>query len=768
MTTVLFMDHFSAPHGRFLDDVESVEGSALLSAPGGGLREVDAGKMIAIPGAADLDANIVRLHDGREFTGRMETGSDVLIATFPDPEDQINGVFQGRVHKGMRITVAGAAAGGGTLLTNVDEVIDRHTLQLAAAAAIGVAAAATAINDPLQIHLSDYARATVEGLTVDLGDRVVHDAAMTIGHTALRSATARFSSLDLTKNVTIRAAGRHVTTIASVPDSTHAVLSTPAVRSARTPADVWRAPTEPYADTRVGFEELLATLAASDVESAEIRFGTGVYDFTPDTRPARRGGISLHGLKNLTLSGAGPGATILRLRPDQSLPGDSHVIHLRDCARITVRDLSIHGAYLTMATVNEQMHGLFIAEGCREITAERVRAYQTAGDGIRLLGSSSEPVQTVWIDSCRLIENKRSGIAFQRSVERVWVRGCHIEMVPPSTDACLDFEPTGNTTDIAPRDIVIDANSMLHGTEAIAVALSGHNADDRLTQLRFTNNLLIGGSIFVTDVDGLLVRGNFVVVPPDAPRRIALDINRGGRDLVIDANVLVNSHSDLEGHPELEAALRLSRAGGRGVRRAIVTGNACVTASGAGIAVVSASDVIVTGNVIVSTGDARDGVRVVANNVNVSGIAIRDNRITVDGPGAWENGIAVRGNEHVDDIVIAENSIAGADAGISFADAKCRQTPVCALNHIGAGVAAPLVGLLNLPEQAVLVGGATIGGGDGTALGTGRQLTGIGDPDTTGVSGNVGDIYLRLDGSPGQTIYVKESDAAPIVGWVAK
>lgn len=106
-----------------------------------------------------------------------------------------------------------------------------------------------------------------------------------------------------------------------------------------------------------------------------------------------------------------------------------------------------------------------------------------------------------------------------------------------------------------------------------------------------------------------------------------------------------------------------------------MSGNACITASGAGIAVVSASDVIVTENVVVSTGDAREGVRVVADNLDVSGIAIRDNRITVDGQGSWKNGIAVRGNRHVDDIVIVGNSIADAGAGISFVDAKRRADP---------------------------------------------------------------------------------------------
>jgi hypothetical protein len=59
----------------------------------------------------------------------------------------------------------------------------------------------------------------------------------------------------------------------------------------------------------------------------------------------------------------------------------------------------------------------------------------------------------------------------------------------------------------------------------------------------------------------------------------------------------------------------------------------------------------------------------------------------------------------------------GADAGISFTAPSADRPPVCALNHLGAGVAAPMEGLLNLPEQAVLVGGSTIGGGDGAGPG---------------------------------------------------
>src|SRR5205814_7300654 len=47
--------------GRFLEEVSVSEGSAVLTALGGGLRPVDVGKEVAVPGAADLVAVIADL-----------------------------------------------------------------------------------------------------------------------------------------------------------------------------------------------------------------------------------------------------------------------------------------------------------------------------------------------------------------------------------------------------------------------------------------------------------------------------------------------------------------------------------------------------------------------------------------------------------------------------------------------------------------------------------------------------------------------------------
>ncbi|MET0522697.1 MAG: right-handed parallel beta-helix repeat-containing protein [Jiangellaceae bacterium] len=752
MGTVLFADDFGCvPDGRFLEKASIDEGSALLNELDGGLRATDVGKTVAIPGAADLEATISELVDRLDVTGQMTAGQFTLEATFPPEESRR---FRTGVHDHWRITVDGAGPAGGALVTDVKKVLGSTRLELVDPAAASVAAAPTTLNDPTRVALSDYARNSVTDVTVTIGDRTVDDAAMIVGQATLSSATAKFTVQDLGTPVTVRAAGRHVTTIQSFHNSTQVKLTAPATRTVDSgQADVWRT------DSRPGIEALLASLSSLEVEAAEIRFGSGVYDFTRvPVGSALNAAIALSGRKNLTLRGAGPGATILRLMPSQDLPHDTHVVQMQNCTRLTVHDLSIHGAYLTMGTVNEQMHGILIDKGSAEITVDQVRVYQTAGDGIRFLGSADERVRRVWVNRCQIVQNKRTGVAFQRCVEQVWLRDCYIEMNPPSTDACLDFEPTGTLPSEvdALNDIVIDSNLMVHGTETIAVSLSGLSGQHRLVRLQFSNNFVLGGSIFCTDVEELTIRNNVVVVPETGPARITLNVQRGGRDLLITGNTLVNDRAGVE------AVLRLSEVNERPVARAVVADNLCIGRARTGIALLSSDDIAVHGNMVVSTGDSRHGIFLHAESSDMDSISVRDNHITVKPPGTWLTGIRVAASpQHVDDVSIVENSIRGATDAITFDGAGFRRTPVCALNQVSADAIRPLVGLNDLPEHAVVVGGAVSRGG-------GRHLTGIGDPAPTGVVGDVGDIFQRLDGHPGQTLYVKESGNGTATGWTAK
>ena len=58
-------------------------------------------------------------------------------------------------------------------------------------------------------------------------------------------------------------------------------------------------------------------------------------------------------------------------------------------------------------------------------------------------GIPANKVRRIWVEGCRIIQNKRTGVAFQRAVELVWVHNGHIEMSPPGSDACLDFGGIG-------------------------------------------------------------------------------------------------------------------------------------------------------------------------------------------------------------------------------------------------------------------------------------------------------------------------------------
>ena len=190
--------------------------------------------------------------------------------------------------------------------------------------------AETILNQPDRVRLGNHVRATAAAFTLDLGDRAVAVPGIPVGEDVLLSPGAAFSSEDLTKTVTIPAAGCLVATIEAVASEGNSVaLSVPAQRTVSDgPADVW------LTDSRPGFEQLLAALSHLDVENADIYFSAGVYDFTwvPAAAGSLQAAIKLDGLRNAILRGAGQGVTVLRLMPDQDLkPADTHILRARNC-----------------------------------------------------------------------------------------------------------------------------------------------------------------------------------------------------------------------------------------------------------------------------------------------------------------------------------------------------------------------------------------------------------------------------------------------------
>ena len=246
-------------------------------------------------------------------------------------------------------------------------------------------------------------------------------------------------------------------------------------------------------------------------------------------------------------------------------------------------------------------------------------------------------------------------------------------------------------------------------------------------------------------------------------QRTPLQVQRGGDSVLISGNLLVNDDTITR------AVISLSEVNQRQVTRALVANNLCFARFGSGIQCLSSDDVAIQGNMIVATDACTQGVFVRSESSHMDHISVRDNDVTVKANGTWSTGIliAASGQHQIRHISVIGNSVRGAAEGIRFGNTGFAQTPLCALNRIGADVASPLLGLANLPERAVVVGGAASRGGTAAGSGAGRFLVGLGDPINK-VVGNVGDTFQRLDGTPGATLYIKETGQGTSTGWTAK
>lgn len=491
-----------------------------------------------------------------------------------------------------------------------------------------------------------------------------------------------------------------------------------------------------------------------------ILIPAGTYRVSRATTTPGRWSLDLNGVQDFMVAGEGA-RSVVKLVNSTAPTGDWHVLILRNnCRRVTITDLVIDGNRTGLTDPDEQSHGIEGEDGTEDLVIDRCIMRECFGDGVRLLGTAAtgENVRRVRITNSLFQTNKRSGLAVQRALEQILVANCIFDGTV--TDQSIDFEPSG--TD-GPTDFIVEGCIIHHTNQTIAVSLSGISGPDRLIRAKFTNNLVIGGRVFCTDVSQLTIQNNVVVVPPTPGNRIPLQVQRGGDALLITGNMLIGQGD------ATEAVLSVSEVNQRPVVRALLANNLCVARSGSGIRVLSCDDISVTDNMVVAAGACTQGVFVRSESSDVDGVSIRGNDITVEGAGTWHTGVRISATapNRVLEVSVVDNAIKGAQEGVRFDGPGFRRTPVCALNRIEAGVAQPLVGLANLPEDAIVVGGAASRGGGAVGAGAGRMLAGPGDPNGR-VEGDVGDLYQRLDGGPGTTLYVKESGAHTPTGWTAK
>ncbi len=415
-----------------------------------------------------------------------------------------------------------------------------------------------------------------------------------------------------------------------------------------------------------------------------IFFPAGTYRVSRVTTPGGRWSLDLNSARDFVVMGEGP-KSVLKLMDTSATTGDWHVFILRnDCRRVTFSDLVVDGNRLGLTSPDEQSHGVEVEGGTEDLLIDRCILRDCFGDGVRLLGRDAvgKNVKRVRITNCLFQANKRSGLGIQRALEQIVVSHCMFDATVSDQD--IDFEPSGSDS---PTDLVIQGCLINHTNASVAVSLSGIGGASPLLRCKFTDNIVLGGPVFCTDVDQLTVQNNVVVVPDVGTKnRVPLQVQRGGESLLVSGNLLVNECA------ATEAVLSLSEVNQRQVSRALVAGNMCLTRAGRGIQCLSSDDVAIQGNMVVATGLCAAGIFVRSESSNVDGISVRDNDVTVKGDGAWETGIrfAASAPNPIGHVSVIANSVKGAVEGIVFGGPNYTQTPVYALNRIDPAVVSPL------------------------------------------------------------------------------
>lgn len=512
-------------------------------------------------------------------------------------------------------------------------------------------------------------------------------------------------------------------------------------------------------DDRSGIQ--LAIDDAVGKGKAGILLPAGTYRVSRTTIAGGRWSLDLNGVRDFMVMGEGPKSVVKLIdTTDPQGTGDWHAFILRNgCRRVVFKDLVIDGNRTGLTNPAEQSHGIEVEPGTEDLVVDSCILRECFGDGMRLLGAPGQHVKRVRIEHTLFQSNKRSGLSIQRALEQIIIANCTFDATV--TDQSIDFEPSGHD---GPTDLLIHGCIINHTNATPAVTLSGISGPEPLVRCKFTDNIVTGGHLFCTDVHQLTIQNNTIHVNnPATVQRIPIEVQRGGDSLIISDNLLVNDDASTR------AVISLDAVNQRQVTRALVANNLCFARSGIGIQCLSSDDVAIEGNMVVATDSCGNGILLRSESSDMDNISVRNNDVTVRGPGRWSFGIhiAATAPHHIGDSSITGNSIRGADKGIKFEGPGFQQTPVCALNRIAEDVTDPIVGLQALPSRSVIVGGATSRGS------AGRWFVGLVAPNHQNgpndqIIGNVGDIFQSLDGAPGTTLWVKESGNGTKTGWVAK
>lgn len=179
-------------------------------------------------------------------------------------------------------------------------------------------------------------------------------------------------------------------------------------------------------------------------------------------------------------------------------------------ARIVIEDMQFDGSGLTNPSAARNNHLIAIGNGSAggtvfEIFIERCKftgMVAASGDGVNVKGAAASLVSRFWVTDCVFDGCSRYGVGLEQGYEYGWVcenyfTNCEtdIGIVAASNVSCSNVQCLGN--------------QVLHtGTTRHAVRIEGPSGV--LTGLTFTNNIIVGGFVTLTNAKYGTSHGNVI------------------------------------------------------------------------------------------------------------------------------------------------------------------------------------------------------------------------------------------------------------------
>lgn len=274
---------------------------------------------------------------------------------------------------------------------------------------------------------------------------------------------------------------------------------------------------------------------------AKCDLARGSICYGANGRP-HRSALNIGNRSDLTFVGADDGTSVLKLDPHPPLTsagyhaycGDTHVLLINGSSYITLRRFTIDGSDGELpedanqcptgpnrpGKIAERMFDVYVLNST-DVTIDQMTLAKAHGDGLNLAaqrGETSIPLtERVSVTNTQFLDDDRSGIAFQRNVGFVTIRGNYFR--GSGSDQDLDMEPSGGPEDLGPYEVDIDHNlfDRLTTGSGITVTLGSAGGTRRSNGIRFTNNTIRprsgveGGCVFVYHADNTTIANNTII-----------------------------------------------------------------------------------------------------------------------------------------------------------------------------------------------------------------------------------------------------------------